>query len=125
MTDVYVLIHFDFSKGELIFSEDQEAAKHFAELKKQQELEKAELRKKRQSQPSAPERVNRPYTSLTRSSIKNSSQVRESTRSGLNRYNQPYPCEDCGQMTHDWVKLVPDTGKCLCRECNKRRISGG
>lgn len=35
----------DLSNGELVFPEDLEAAKRFAELKKKRELEKAEKRK--------------------------------------------------------------------------------
>lgn len=51
--------------------------------------------------------------------------VREPHESSVNRYNQPYPCEVCGETTLDWVELRPSRNTCVCRACNQKRQKGG
>ena len=112
----------DVSNGELVFPEDQKAKQKFAELKKKRELEKAARRKKPPAAKKTPPKSSLFYR--PQHSVRKISHVRESPAGGENRFNQPYECEACGQMTRDWIKLIPKTGKCLCRVCNKNRFSG-
>lgn len=110
----------DLSNGELVFPEDLEAARHFAELEKKRELEKAARQKQPPKAPKSPDKSSLFYP--PQATAAKSAKVRESAESVENRYNKPYKCEVCGELTRDWIKLIPKTGMCVCRACNKKRF---
>ncbi|WFB37683.1 competence protein CoiA family protein [Kiritimatiellota bacterium B12222] len=111
---------FDDATGELFFKEDQDAERVFEEQQKQRG-KKREEDKKASVQRSAPVASGMSYRTSTLQFKE--SVVRESSGNVQNRFNQPVECEDCGQMTCDLVKWIPKTGKCVCRACNKIRLS--